>query len=235
LAQAAFLAAIPKSPSIYYKYSADFDQDLFVGRYNYVLDTMAAQGKITVAQAKDAKKVDVLAQVQPRQDYYSGIKAPYFVLAARDELNKRFTSGSAKIGGWKVITTLDMNLQTKAEQTVANNYNNVRRNGGDEEAMAVEDVKTGQMRALVGGVDFYDTDHGKFNYAHQAYISPGSSFKPYDYSTLIDNNNNVGAGSVLYDSQGPLPLYPCTIKSGKDINCLHDYDFKYPGPETFRP
>jgi membrane peptidoglycan carboxypeptidase len=234
LAQAAFLAAIPKSPSIFYKYSADFDQTLFNARYNYVLDSMANQGKITSAQAKDAKKVDVLAQVQPRQDYYSGIKAPYFVLAARDELNRRFTSGSAKIGGWKVITTLDMNLQNKAEQTVQSNYNNVRRNGGDEEAMVVEDVKTGQMRALVGGVDFNDLNHGKFNYAHQAFISPGSSFKPYDYSTLIDNNNNVGAGSVLYDSKGPLPGYPCTTGATPTGNCLHDYDYKYPGPETLR-
>jgi penicillin-binding protein 1A len=234
LAQAAFLAAIPKAPAYYSKYSPYFDQQLFTGRYNYVLDQMAKQGKITVAQADAAKKTDVLAQVQPKQDYYAGIRAPYFVLAARDELNKRFASQSAKVGGWKVITTLDMNLQTKAEQAVQNNLPNVKRNGGDEEAMVVEDVKTGQMRALVGGVDFNDPDHGKLNYAHSVYISPGSSFKPYDYSTLIDNNTNVGAGSVLYDSKGPIPGYPCTTGATPTGNCLHDYDFKYPGPMTLR-
>jgi membrane peptidoglycan carboxypeptidase len=90
------------------------------------------------------------------------------------------------------------------------------------------------MRALVGGEDFTDADHGQFNYAHQAYISPGSSFKPYDYSTLIENNTNVGAGSVLYDSKGPIPGYPCTTGVSQTGNCLHDYDFKYPGPETLR-
>jgi len=234
LAQAAFLAAIPKAPAYYSKYSPYFDEQLFKGRYNYVLDQMAKQGKITQAQADAAKKVDVLAEVQSQQSYYAGIRAPYFVLAARDELNKRFASQSAKVGGWKVITTLDMNLQNEAEKAVQNNYSNVQRYGGDEEAMVVEDVKTGQMRALVGGVDFTDPDHGQFNYAHQAYISPGSSFKPYDYSTLIDNNNNVGAGSVLYDSKGPLPGYPCTTGVSATGNCLHDYDFKYPGPETLR-
>ena len=235
LAQSALLAAIPKSPAYYSKYSPYFDQKLFLNRYNYVLNQMADQGKITKKQAADAKKVDILAQVQPQQNKYAIIKAPYFVLAARDELNKRFTSGSAKIGGWKVTTTLDMTLQDKAEQTVANNVNNVARNGGDEQAMVVEDVKTGQMRALVGGQDFNNADHGQFNYAHQAYISPGSSFKPYDYSTLIENNTNVGSGSVLYDQQGPIPGYPCTIKtSNSTTNCLHDYDFRNPGPLTLR-
>ena len=234
LAQAAFLAAIPKSPAYYSPYSPYFDQALFLDREHYVLDQMAAQGKITKTQAEDAKKVDILAQVQPQQNRYAGIKAPYFVLAARDELNKDFAGQSATVGGWKVTTTLDMNLQTKAEQAVAANAPNVARYGGDEEAMVVEDVKTGQMRALVGGEDFNNPDHGQFNYAHQAYISPGSSFKPYDYSTLIENNTNVGAGSVLYDSKGPIPGYPCTTGVSATGNCLHDYDFKYPGPETLR-
>ena len=235
LAQAAFLAAIPKSPSVYSPYNSTyFDKQALLDRYNYVLDSMANQHKITDKQADAAKKVDVLAQVQPQQNRYAGIKAPYFVLAARDELNRRFASQSAKVGGWKVITTLDMTLQSEAEKAVQNNLSNVQRNGADEEATVIEDTKTGQMRALVGGVDFNDPDHGQFNYAHQAFISPGSSFKPYDYVSLIDNNTNVGAGSVLYDSKGPIPGYPCTTGVSQTGNCLHDFDFKYPGPETLR-
>lgn len=238
LAQAAFLAAIPKSPSYFSKYSPYFDEKTFLARDHYVLDQMAAQGKITKKQAEEAKKVDVLAQVQPQQNRYAGIQAPYFVLAARDELNKRFASQTAKVGGWKVTTTLDSNLQAKAEETVQNNLANITRYGGDEEALVLEDVKTGQMMALVGGTDFNNSDHGQLNYAHDVNISPGSSFKPYDYATLIDNNQNVGAGSVLYDSQGPIPGYSCTNKANprgnKDANCLWDYDFRYPGPETLR-
>ncbi len=243
LAQAAFLATIPKSPAYYSKYSPYFDQQLFTDRYNYVLDQMLAQHKITKAQADVAKKTDVLAQVQPQQNRYAGIRAPYFVLSARDEIYKRFTSQSGKVGGWKVYTTLDLNMQSKAEQVVQSNINNVHRYGADEQAVVMEDVKTGQMMALVGGVDFNDPDHGEINYAHEVKISPGSSFKPYDYTTLIDNNNNAGAGSVLYDSQGAIPGYPCTNKakpiySGATIsaggNCLEDYDFNYPGPVTLR-
>ncbi len=235
LAQAAFLAAIPKAPAYYSKYSPYFEEQLFLGRYNYVLDQMVSQNMITKAQAAEAKKTDVLSQVQPQQNRYAGIRAPYFVLSARDELNRRFASESAKVGGWKVITTLDMNLQARTEKAVQDNAGNVSRNGGDEQAVVVEDIKTGHMKALVGGEDFNDPGHGQFNYAHQAYISPGSSFKPYDYVTLIENNTNAGAGSVLYDSQGPLPGYACTIKgNSKTTNCLHDYDFRHPGPITLR-
>jgi membrane peptidoglycan carboxypeptidase len=246
LAEAAMLAAIPKAPSIYSPYDKDyFDKSAFVARQHYVLDQMVSQHKITKAQAAEAKKVDVLAEVQPQQAKFAGIRAPYFVLSAKHELNSKFScsnsAGCNKIGGWRVTTTLDMNLQSKAEDLVAKNYNNVSRYGADEEALVTEDVKTGQMVALVGGTDFNNTDHGQINYA-QINISPGSSFKPYDYAALIDNGTNVGAGSVLYDVQQPLPGYPCTNKqkpsftagTTNNANCLWDYDFNYPGPLTLR-
>ncbi len=233
LAQAAFLAAVPKSPAIYSPFSNEFDQQAFTARYDYVLDQMQNQGKITAAQDEAAKKVDILAQVQPQQTKYAGIQAPYFVLAAKDELERRFASQSAKVGGWKVITTLDMNMQQVSEKAVQANLPNVQRNGGDEEATVTEDVQTGQMMALVGGVNFFDPDHGSINYA-QWPISPGSSIKPYDYSALIQNTS-AGAGSVLYDTVSPLPGYPCTNKAlPPNGNCLWDFDRKSPGATTIR-
>ncbi len=242
LAEAAMLASIPKSPTYYSPYNkVYFDKQLFLNRQHYVLDVMVQTGKITKAQAEAAKSVDILAEVQPQSTKYAGIHAPYFVLAAKDQLQKQFVpsegNGSAKIGGWKVITTLDLNLQNKAEELVSSNYSNVSRYGADEEALVAEDVKTGQMMALVGGTDFNNEDHGNINYA-QWYISPGSSFKPYDYVSLIENTTNAGAGSVLYDVQQALPGYSCTIKGlpppKGNSNCLQDYDFNYPGPLTLR-
>ncbi len=246
LAQASLLAAMPQSPYHYSPYSSPkfnsavsadaFDQDALINRQHYILDQMVDQGMISKAQAAEAKKVDVLAQVHPLQSKYQGIRAPYFVLAAKQELERKYGASTVQRSGWQVTTTLDMNLQDLAEKKVASDLPLIKRNNGDNAAFAAEDVKTGQMVALVGGVDFSNPDFGKINYA-QTPIPPGSSFKPYDYASLI-NYTSAGAGSVFYDSQGPLPGYPCTNKNSPktdpSANCLWDYDFKYPGPLTLR-
>ncbi len=240
LPEAAMLAAIPKSPSIYSPYVKDyFDRDAFNARYAYVIDSMLETGKITKKQAIEAKKFDILATVQPQQEKYAGIKNPYFVLSAKNEILKRCSdaSGNCNAGGWKVITTMDTKLQGIAEKVVQDNIKNALSHGADAQALVAADVETGQVVASVGGTDFNNEEYGKINYA-QWNLSPGSSFKPYDYAAFIENKDNAGAGSVLYDVQGPLPGYPCTIKGlpppkGKS-NCLQDYDFRYPGAMTLR-
>ncbi|MGH7195551.1 MAG: transglycosylase domain-containing protein [Candidatus Saccharimonadales bacterium] len=236
LAQSAMLASMPQAPSIYSPYSSEFSKQKLLGRQHYVLDLMAKQGYITKAQANAAKKVNVLAEVHQLKPKYSGIKAPYFVLAAKDELNQKFGSKTVDRGGWKVTTTLNMKIQKAAETDIQNNLPNVKAYGGDEEAIVSEQVKTGQIVAEVGGVDFSNPNYGQINYAHSAKIPPGSSFKPYDYSIFINDHNNVGSGSVLYDVQQPLPGYPCTNKAEPlhGGNCLEDYDFRFPGAETLR-
>lgn len=251
LAQAAMLAAIPQSPGYYSPYNSpkynpstsedNFGSKALISRQHYVLEQMVKQGYIKQSEADAAKKVDILAQVHQFQQYYAGIKAPYFVLTAKKQLENKYGAATVQRGGWKVTTTLDMNLQNTAEKLVSDNYSNIQtRTGGaaDEEAMVTENVPTGQIVSLVGGVDFSNPDHGQNNYASGILIPPGSSFKPYDYTVLIDNNNNVGAGSVIFDSQGPLPAqgYECTVRAlpKNGGNCLEDYDFLYPGPITLR-
>lgn len=235
LAESAMLASIPKSPTYYSPYNkTDFEKDALIGRQHYVLDLMQQQGMITTQQRDDAKKVDVLAQVKPRPQHYAGIQAPWFVLTAKQELERRFTDKAVKRGGWKVVTTLDMNAQKIAEEQVTKGMVQVRRQGGDTAAFVAEDVKTGQVVALVGGVDFSNTEYGQNNYAHDLELPPGSSFKPYDYTALIEIGRNAGAGSVLYDTKGPVPGYPCTTGVSRTGNCLVDYDLRYPGPLTLR-
>lgn len=240
LDESAFLAAIPKSPRYYSPYSPDFDRPAFIGRQHYVLDVMAEMGTITAQERDEAKKVDTVAKVKPRLAKYDGIKAPYFVLAAKDQLVEKYVpsdgEGSAKIGGWKVTTTLDLNLQAIAEDELAKGMRQVERQRGNKAAFVAEDVKTGQVVALVGGPDFNDkTKAGEVNFATRP-LPPGSSFKPYDYAALIEHTDSFGAGSVLYDTQSPLEGYPCTNKARpkQGGNCLFDYDFRYPGPITLR-
>ncbi len=251
LEQSTLLAAIPQSPGQYAPYDSPkynpgatestFNEPGVIQRQHYILAKMVEQHYITQAQADAAKKVDVLAQVQPLQSHDANKKAPFFVDAAKAQLIQKYGTSVVDHGGWKVITTLNLDLQAKAEQLVASNATRAAAIGADEEAMVGEDVQTGQIVMLVGGTDFSKNQN---NYAARVKIPPGSSFKPYDYVTLINNNNNVGASSVEYDTQGALPGYPCSDKTPPETTnpsdpdgsakCLWDFDRHYTGPLTLR-
>jgi membrane peptidoglycan carboxypeptidase len=238
LDEAAFLAAIPKSPGYYSPYNDDFvssgGKEALIGRQGYILDQMAEQGLITNEERDKAKDVDTLKKIKKRKPRYDGIKAPYFVLTAKSALEKQMGAGVVKHGGLDVVTTLDMNAQKIAEEQVNAGIAQVRAQGGDTAAFVAEDVKTGQVVALVGGTDFSNAEYGENNYAHALELPPGSTFKPYDYAAMIDKSDNVGAGSVLYDTKGAVPGYPCTTGATRTGNCLVDYDLRYPGPLTLR-
>ena len=247
LAQASMLAAIPQAPGYYSPYNStkwnpaagnSFDATALIQRQHYILQQMVQQKYISEAQAQQAQNVNVLAEVHPAESKYGSIQDPYFVLAAKQQLERQFGNSFITKGGIKVITTLNTTLQNYAIQDVKNNERNVASVGGDQQAMVAEDVKTGQVVALVGGENFNNPNYGQINYANIR-LSPGSSMKPFLYSALIQNNTNVGAGSVIYDVQQPLPGYPCTNKARPNVlsvggNCLWDDNFVYPGPETIR-
>ncbi len=234
VAQGAMLAAIPKAPSTYSPYGPRYDATALLARQRYIIDQMREQRMITKEVADTAKATDILAQVKPQKpSLYTDMKAPHFVLAAKDELKNRFTAETVKRGGWKVITTVDLRLQDLAEKKVSDGMAQVKKQGGDTAAFVAIDNKTGQVVALVGNgtsTPSNNKDFGELNFGHSLRVSPGSTFKPYDYAAFIEGNN-AGAGSVLYDAAGPLPGYPCSGGSGK---CLTDYDHRYPGPLTLR-
>ncbi len=251
LAQAAMLSAIPQAPSYYSPYAGSrfnpevtqgtFSASALIARQHYILLQMQQQGYISKAQEIAAEKVNILNEVHSQQGLYQNIKAPYFVLEAKQQLIDKYGASAVTHGGWKVITTLNMKLQQYAQQDVANNAYNVTTIGGNQEAMVAEDVHTGQVVAEVGGEDFSPNyPGGEINYANTL-ISPGSSMKPFVYAALIQNNNNVGASSYIDDSQQPLPGYPCTNKTPPSVlgnnsggNCLWDDNYIYPGPVTLR-
>ncbi|HEY5806234.1 MAG TPA: transglycosylase domain-containing protein, partial [Candidatus Saccharimonadales bacterium] len=182
ISQAAMLAAIPKAPSTYSPYGPTFSASKLLARQRYIIDQMADQKMITSAEAASAKSVDILAQVKPPQpSLYTGIKAPYFVLAARNELKAKYGEKTIKRGGWKVITTVDLNLQKIAEEQVQKGLPQVQKQlgkehaGGANIAFAAMDVETAQMVAVVGGVDFNNKEFGESNFAASVKLPPGSS------------------------------------------------------------
>lgn len=237
LDEAAFLASIPKSPPTYSPYNPYFEREELEARQDYVLDIMYEIGKIKLEERDAAKATDTLAKVHPKEGTkYTGITAPYFVLAAKAQLENDFNELTYQRGGWEVTTTLDLGLQKIAEEEVTKGIRQVERQRGNTAAFVAEDVKTGQVVAMVGGGDFNNKERaGEVNFAQRP-LPPGSSFKPYDYLSLIEHTENAGAGAVIFDTQGPIEGYSCTNKARpkQNGNCLWDYDFRYPGPVTLR-
>lgn len=231
--ESAFLASIPQSPSFYSPYGANYSQEAIAGRTEFVLDQMLALNMVTEEEYEEALEDDLFARIQEPRPRYGNIQAPWFVLTAKEQLETRYTEGAVQRGGWKVTTTLDMELQQIAEESVANGVAQIQAQGGDSAGFVAEDVETGQVVALVGGTDFENEIFGQNNYATLR-LPPGSSIKPYDYLALMEYSEDFGAGSVLFDTQGPLPGYPCTTGAGRDGNCLRNFDFRYPGPVTLR-
>lgn len=116
-------------------------------------------------------------------------------------------------------------MQKKLEETVKTAIPKLERIGGDNMAAVLEDVETAQVLALVGSRDFNYPGYGELDVANTP-RSPGSTFKPYDYATLMAQNKDWGAGSTFYDVDtdfgGSPPFKP------------KNYDLRFPGPMSMR-
>lgn len=193
LAESATLAALPKAPS-YYSPWGNHKSEL-IKRGQLVLKKMREQNKITQAELDRALKENI--NFTPQQ--IQGIKAPHFVITAQDYLVQKYGEELVSSGGLRVITTLDWKLQEIAERVV---LEGAKRNeelyGGKNAALTAEDPKTGQILALVGSRDYFDTENeGNFNVATQGLRQPGSALKPFVYVAAFEKG--YAPNTVLFD------------------------------------
>lgn len=226
LSQAALIAAIPQNPSYYnpYTLTPQASKDL-IERQQLVLDDMAEQGYITKDQAAEAKKVAILDTIKPEISATEDIKAPWFVLAVRDQLEEQFGTKVVREGGLTVKTTLDWRIQEKAQNSIAANYKYATAINANNMALSAIDVPTGQILAMVGSYDYADKTIGAVN-AATANLNPGSSIKPFIYANLLkpQQGQNWGAGSILVDRN---------IKDSTGLD-IQNYDGKFKGAITMR-
>ncbi|HSE29539.1 MAG TPA: transglycosylase domain-containing protein [Candidatus Saccharimonadales bacterium] len=232
IAEAALLASIPQNPSYYdpYTLTPDGASDL-IERQQYVIDQMVEQGYITQDQATEAKAFAILDTVKPEIAATENIKAPHFVLAARESLEAEFGKKLVREGGLTVKTTLDYRIQQIAEQAVIDNEQYIRGNGSDNTAVTSVDVPTGQVLSMVGSLGFNIPGYGQKNAATST-LEPGSSIKPFIYSNLFKQREgvNYGAGSQLLDEN--IDRYYCL---GTPAPChLANFDNGYQGTMSVR-
>ena len=185
LKECAILVGLPNAPSFFnpikhYKRALD--------RANNVLYRMKSIGWIT------------------QEDYLKGVKespvvhnssltrniAPWII----DEVLRRFKGklGDIRTAGYEIYTTIDMKQQRIAQEAVATTYEEIlKRYKEDAKTSTINmgfvsvDSKTGDMLAMVGGVNY---EKSSFNRVTQSTRQPGSAFKPFIYQTALDMGYN---------------------------------------------
>jgi penicillin-binding protein 1A len=111
LEEAALLAGLPKAPQYY---SPITHPERAIKRRNLVLNAMLEDGKITAAQAEEAKRKPITLNVQKDQNSL----APHYVEEIRRYLEAKYGSDQVLEGGLRVYTSLDMDLQKSARQAL---------------------------------------------------------------------------------------------------------------------
>ncbi len=190
-AQASTLVGLLPAPSAYSPISGSKKKTEV--RQDYVLGRMQEDGYITKAQQVKADNEKLSYAPQKDDDF----QAPHFALMVRDDLISKYGEQQISRSGFRVKTTLNLDWQKQAEEAVkaqvaALSYSNVS-NG----SAVVIDPKNGEVRALVGSVDWNNSEFGKLNIA-TAERQPGSSFKPFVYATGIENKDFT-AGTIMHD------------------------------------
>ncbi len=229
IAQAAYLAALPQAPTYYSPYGSHREQ--LDQRKNLVLKAMLNDGKITKEEydAAVAEKVDFLPQSS------IGIKAPHFVMFVKDYLEKKYGVDVLEQGGLKVITTLNYELQAKAE-AIAKQFaeSNEKNFNGSNDAFVALDPKTGGILTMVGSRDYFDTKiDGQFNVT-LAHRQPGSTFKPFVYAEAFIKGYTPE--TVLFDVPTQFSAKCTSDNFTSDNGCYSpgNYDDKFRGPMTLR-
>ncbi len=233
IAEAAYLASIPQSPSYLSPYGKHLDK--LEERKNLVLSRMRDLNFINEEQYNEAKNSVVVFVPQELK----GIKAPHFVFYIKEYLEEKYGADMVENGGLKVITTLDYKLQEKAELAVKEGaLQNEKDWGGSNAALVSIDPKTGQILAMVGSRDYFDKNiDGNFNVT-TALRQPGSSFKPFIYATAF--NKGFTPETVLFDLptefQSTCNAYGKALPGHKQSDCYmpDNYDGKFRGPITLR-
>ena len=197
LPQAALLAALVKAPSIYNPYS---DITKAQDRRNLVLKLMYEQQKIDKMEYLDAisSPVELNKDTQIDSNIQQKQIAPYFIDYVKQQLyEKKFTDYDVFKGGLRIYTTLNIELQKKAENAIRTVF---PQDPEPSYSLISTDPANGYIYALIGGKN-YNTN--KFNIAAQGKRQPGSVFKVPVLMTSINMNLSP---NDKYNPNGPITI-----------------------------
>ncbi len=194
LAQCALLAGLPNRPAYFNPYK---DKDAAKAQRDIVLGNMLAQHYVTPDQYQKALAEPIkLAAPKPPKQGSQIYHAAYFVDYVIQQLQSRYGKDYLTRGNLEVETSLNWPMQQAAEAAVQNHINAGSSYGPNQAALVALDPKTGEIKAMVGGVSYAKN---QFNIAAYGRRQPGSSFKAVVYSAAIDSGV-VTENTTVYDA-----------------------------------
>jgi len=232
ISEAAILAALPQAPSYYSPFGSHVGET--IERRNWILEKMR--------DLKFISPEEYSAAIKDRPSFSatkSVFSAPHFVVMIKEYLIKKYGEERVANSGFKIISTLDADLQEAAEGSVKKyaEINKKKYKAGNAALVAI-DPKTGDVLSLVGSSDYFNTENqGNFNVI-TAKRQPGSAFKPFAYAEAF--KKGYADYSALFDVPTEFnPNCPSSATQQKDslgVDCYHpqNYDGRFRGPVTFR-
>ena len=226
LGEAAFLAGIIRAPNRYS--AAERHLDRAVESRDRVLAQMVENGYVSQAEADAAKK----AKFHFVSGGVDSSSAPYFVDMVKDHLLEQFSETDLETQSYRIYTTLDPDLQRAASAAIAVGMQGVDKllarryaawkkkgeaNPQVQVALVALDPRTGEIRALIGGRNYGES---QLNRA-LAHRQPGSVFKPFVYAAAFDNA-----------AQGLQPVVT-PVTTVDDIPTTFDFDGKEYTPDNY--
>lgn len=229
LAEAAYLAALPKAPTFYSPYGKN--KEKLEERKNLVLREMLKSGFITQEEYNSAikEKVSFMAKGD------SSVKAPHFVFYVLDYIKSKYGEEAVTSGGLRVTTSLNYDFQSIAEK-IALDYaiENKKKFNAENTAIVAINPKTGEILTMVGSRNYFDQEiDGAFNVT-TAKRQPGSTFKPFVYSQAFIKGYTPE--TVVFDlkTQFSTSCAPNDLTTGNGCYAPDNYDSLFRGPVNLR-
>ncbi|PIP66965.1 MAG: hypothetical protein COW93_02775 [Parcubacteria group bacterium CG22_combo_CG10-13_8_21_14_all_41_9] len=222
IAQGAIIAALPRATTYYSPYGSHVDA--LMARKDFIISLLEEEGKITPEQAQEAREEKI-----EFTEKSNVIKAPHFVIWVREQLAEKYGEREVEQGGMRVITTLDWDMQRKAEEAIEYFAETNKENYDATNASLVAiDPKTGQILAMLGSKNYFDEEiDGNFNVAVQGKRQPGSSFKPFVY--MVGLSRGYTDKTTLWDV-----VTEFGKKADGEEYSPKNYDSKERGPVSLR-
>ncbi len=219
LGEAALLAGLPAAPTDYSPFGTH-PEKAFNRQYE-VLRRMVEDRYITKEQAQNAL-AEQIKFVEPRVS----IRAPHFVMYIRDILEKQFGPRLVERGGLRVTTSLDVNIQDTMQEILTRNIESLASLNVGNGAALVTNPKTGEILAMIGSRNYFDSSRDGNVNVTTSMRQPGSSIKVVTYTMALENGMSAATpiddSPISYSQPGSPPYVPV------------NYDGKFHGQTPLR-